>query len=96
MYGQMSDAQRVTFWNDLRKLPDSVSKSDAATYRELALSTENVARIEAALTMLAVFGDRDVAGRLLEDASKHSDPVVRQAALTAMSVMTIQIQQPAR
>jgi hypothetical protein len=90
MYGQMSDDQRVLFWNDLRKLPGSVSQTDMATYRELAKSTQNLARIEAALAMLAVFGEREVAGQLLEDSSKHSDPVVRQAAITAMSVMTIQ------
>lgn len=90
MYIQMSDDQKLVFWKDLRHTSGSISAAELSTYRDIARSTENLPRVEAALTLLAVLGDADLAEELLKTCSEHSDPVVRQAALTARSMLSIQ------
>ena len=91
MYVQMNDEQKVTFWKDLRKLPGTVSDAELSAYRELARSTENLPRVEAAITLLAVFHEDKLAAELLSNLDKSSDPVVRQAASTAESMLQIRL-----
>lgn len=94
---QMNDAQKVIFWQDLRRIPGEVSAAELAAYRELARTTENLARVEAAITLLAVFREDKLAAELLNNLDKSSDPVVRQAASVAESMLKIrQIEQGAR
>jgi hypothetical protein len=90
MYIQMSDEQKLVFWKDLRKTSGAASAAELSTYRDIARSTENLARVEAAITLLAVLGDPELAEELLGTSCEHSDPVVRQAALTARSMLAIQ------
>lgn len=91
MYVQMNEEQKVTFWKDLRKLPGAASDAELSAYRELARSTENLARVEAAITMLAVFHEDKLAAELLGNLVKSPDPIVRQAASTAESMLQIRI-----
>ena len=91
MYVQMSDEQKVTFWKDLRNLPGAVSEAELSVYRELARSTQNLARVEAAITLLAVFREGQLAEELLKNLEKSEDPVVRQSASTAQSMLQIQL-----
>lgn len=89
-YSQMPQAQQATFWRDLRRLPGAVSPTELAAYRELALSATDIARVEAAITMLAVYKQRELAEELLKGMNNHADPVVQQSAQTALSMLQIQ------
>lgn len=89
MYLQMNEEQKAVFWKDLRRVPEQVSDAELGTYRELALSTENLPRVEAAITLLAVFHEDQLAAELLKNLEKSEDPVVRQAASTAVSMLQI-------
>jgi Tfp pilus assembly protein PilF len=91
MYVQMNEEQKVTFWKDLRKLPGEVSDAELSAYRELARSTDGLPRVEAAMTLLAVFHEDKLATELLSNLDKSQDPVVRQAASTAESMLQIQL-----
>ncbi len=91
MYVQMNEEQKVTFWKDLRKLPGEVSDAELSAYRELARSTDGLPRVEAAMTLLAVFHEDKLASELLSNLDKSQDPVVRQAASTAESMLQIQL-----
>lgn len=91
MYVQMNDEQKVTFWKDLRNLPGEVTDAELSAYRELARSTQNLARVEAAITLLAVFREGQLAAELLNNLEKSDDPVVRQSAITAQSMLQIQL-----
>lgn len=91
MYVQMNEEQKVTFWKDLRKLPGAVSDAELSAYRELARSTDGLPRVEAAMTLLAVFHEDKLASELLSNLDKSQDPVVRQAASTAESMLQIQL-----
>lgn len=91
MYVQMNEEQKVTFWKDLRKLPGAVTDAELSAYRELARSTENLPRVEAAITMLAVFHEDKLAAELLSNLEKSPDPVVRQSASTAESMLQIRL-----
>lgn len=91
MYVQMNEEQKVIFWKDLRKLPGDVSEAELSAYRELARSTENLPRVEAAITLLAVFREDKLATELLSNLDKSPDPVVRQAASTADSMLQIRL-----
>ena len=89
-YSQMPQTQQATFWRDLRRLPGAVSPAELAAYRELALSATDIARVEAAITMLAVYKQRELAEELLKGMNNHADPVVQQSAQTALSMLQIQ------
>ena len=91
MYIQMNDEQKVTFWKDLRNLPGKVSDAELSIYRELARSTQNLARVEAAITLLAVFREGQLAAELLNNLDKSEDPAVRHSASTAQSMLQIQL-----
>lgn len=91
MYGQMNDEQKVIFWKDLRKLPGAVSDAELSAYRELARSTDGLPRVEAAMTLLAVFNEDKLAAELLSNLDKSADPVVRQSASTAESMLQIRM-----
>jgi hypothetical protein len=86
----MPQTQQATFWRDLRRLPGAVSPAELAAYRELALSATDIARVEAAITMLAVYKQRELAEELLKGMNNHADPVVQQSAQTALSMLQIQ------
>jgi len=88
-YSQMPQDQKTMFWRDLRQLPGTVSPAELAAYRELALSATDLARVEAAITMLAVYNQRDLAEELLKGMNNHPDPVVQQSAQTALSMLRI-------
>jgi hypothetical protein len=47
--------------------------------------------VEAAITMLAVFHEDKLAAELLGNLDKSPDPIVRQAASTAESMLQIRI-----
>lgn len=88
-YSQMPQDQKTTFWRDLRQLPGTVSPAELAAYRELALSATDLARVEAAITMLAVYNQKDLAEELLKGMHNHPDPIVQQSAQTALSMLRI-------
>ena len=87
-YAQMSPEQQAVFWRDLRQMSGG-SAAEEAAYRELAESSTGIACIEAAITMLAVFQNHDLADRLLSKCTQSADPAVQQAARTALSMVPL-------
>jgi hypothetical protein len=84
----MSPEQQAVFWRDLRQMSGG-SAAEEAAYRELAESSTGIACIEAAITMLAVFQNHDLADRLLLKCTQSADPAVQQAARTALSMVPL-------